>query len=128
MVFYLQDATSGDSSGPDKTLATVQVQATIATSARSGSITALPPVITLPAGQSAGRTTLEWRTTGVTRIQIRVNSATGAIMTGLAGPSGRATTGNWVTNGMTFYLQDAGDGNSAGATRTLASVRVTVSR
>jgi hypothetical protein len=45
-------------------------------------------------------------------------------MTGFEGPNGSATTGNWVTSGMVFYLQDASGGNSAGAFRTLATVRI----
>ena len=40
----------------------------------------------------------------------------------------RAKTGDWVTDGMTFYLQDASSGNSAGSSRTLAAVRVRVGR
>ena len=47
-------------------------------------------------------------------------------MTGFEGPTGSATTGDWVTNGLTFYLQDATDGFSSGISRTLSAVRVSV--
>lgn len=118
MVFYLQDASDGNSLGSAKTLATV----TVAGSAvKSGTIIATPNPI------SPGSTTrLNWTTTGVANVQIRINSATGQLMTGIEGPSGTAVTGTWVADGMVFYLQDASDGNSAGASKTLSTVRVTV--
>jgi len=40
-------------------------------------------------------------------VQIRIGSATGVVMTGFEPAAGSATTGNWVTNGMTFFLVDA---------------------
>jgi hypothetical protein len=47
-------------------------------------------------------------------------------MTGIEAPSGSATTGDWVSDGMLFYLQDATDGDSSGAAKTLATIRVNV--
>ena len=76
------------------------------------------------AGQVLGRTTLTWQASGVSRVQIRVDSPTGPALTGLEAATGSVTTGDWVSNGMTFYLQDASDGNSLGSAKTLASVQV----
>jgi lysyl endopeptidase len=72
-----------------------------------------------------GTAILTWAVTGRVAVQVRVNSPTGPAMTGIEAASGSATTGNWVTNGMFFYLQDASSGDSAGAAKTLAVVRVT---
>ena len=68
----------------------------------------------LSANRTAGVTTLTWRATGVSQVQIRVNSPTGPAMTGLEPPAGSAVAGNWVSNGMMFYLQDATGGESSG--------------
>jgi hypothetical protein len=128
MTFYLQDASGDNSLGSGKTLGLVRVQVRSSgtTTARNGVITASPnPVIAL-AGRSTGAATLNWQSAGVTRVQIRIGSPAGPTLTGLESPLGSATTGNWVSNGMMFYLQDASDGASQGATRTLASVRVQV--
>jgi lysyl endopeptidase len=76
------------------------------------------------AGSALGTTTLSWRATGVSQVQVRVLSPTGPPMTGIEAPSGAAATGNWVSDGMLFYLQDASDGDSSGAAKTLATVRV----
>ena len=126
MSFYLQDASDGDSLGSAKTLAIAQVRAMSTTSGiRSGFIGASPNPIGIIAGQTAS-TTLNWRATGVSRVQVRVGSPTGTPMTGFESPTGSATTGDWVTNGLTFYLQDATDGFSSGISRTLSAVRVNV--
>ena len=45
-------------------------------------------------------------------------------MTGIEAPNGSASTGDWVANGTVFYLQDASDGDSSGAAKTLAQVAV----
>jgi hypothetical protein len=128
MTFYLQDASDGNSSGSAKTLASVQVQVVRSgfTPAKAGVVLATPNPVTVGAGQTSGTTTLRWQTTGITSVQIRVGSPTGTPMTGLEAPSGSTMTGNWVTNGMTFYLQDASDGNSSGAAKTLSVIRVQV--
>jgi hypothetical protein len=128
LTFYLQDASTGDSSGASKTLASVRAQVTATTpnSARAGAINAIPNPITLRPGQTSGTTRITWQAVGVTRVQIRVGSPTGTPMTGLEGLTGSATTGDWVTNGLIFYLQDASDGDSSGASKTLAGVRVFV--
>lgn len=93
---------------------------------RQGTLSINPSPIRVSRGQSRGTATLSWQTTGVSQVQIRVNSPTGPPMTGIEGPSGSATTGTWVSNGMIFYLQDASDGNSSGSGKTLATVSAQV--
>ena len=127
MIFYLQDASDGDGWFGAKTLAGVRVQA-IAAESKTGVITASINPIIVAFGQTRGATTLNWRATGVTQVQVRVSSPDGPPMTGFESATGSATTGNWVTNGLTFYLQDASDGNSSGSAKTLSTVQVTVLR
>jgi V8-like Glu-specific endopeptidase len=127
MEFYLQDARDGNSAGPARTLATVRVQrASTAAQSASGILTLTPSRIVARAGQNTGIGTITWRATGVSRVQVRVGSPTGTPMTGIENVQGSATTGNWVTNGMVFFLQDASTGDSSGASRTLASIRAEV--
>lgn len=92
-----------------------------ATTATS-TFTATP--ITYSRSRVYGQTTLTWQATGVTSVQVRVDSPTGVRVTGVVQPNGTLQTGNWVTIGTVFYLQDASDGSSSGASKTLATVRV----
>lgn len=125
MIFFLQNATSGDSAGPANTITTVQVGSTSSVSGfPRGSISAAP--VTFSSG--GARTTLSWQATGVSSVQVRVNSPFGPPMTGYEAPVSSAITGDWVTDGMTFYLQDASNGDSSGLSRTLATVRVRLGR
>ena len=126
MTFYLQDASSGNSSGQARTLATVRVQRSGSTAQRAGIISLTPSRIVAPPGQSTASATITWRALGVSRVQIRVGSASGTPVTGLEVLQGSSTTGNWITNGTTFFLQDASSGDSAGSAKTLAFVRAEV--
>jgi lysyl endopeptidase len=116
MTFYLQNVDNGN------TIGTVTVR--VGSAIKTASLSATPSTVRV--GES---TRLTWQTTGITRVQIRVGSPTGPPMTGFEGPTGSVTTGNWFISGLTFYLQDASEGNnSAGASKTLATTRVEVSR
>jgi hypothetical protein len=126
MTFYLQDATDGNSAGAAKTLATARVERSGSSGQRSGNISLNPSRIIAPFGQTTGTATVTWRATGVSRVQIRVGSPNGTPLTGLDNPNGSSTTGNWVSNGTTFYLQDGSSGDSAGSSKTLAFVRAEV--
>jgi hypothetical protein len=128
MLFFLQDASSGDSAGASKTIATARAIVSAPTVTKSGVMSATPNPVMVNPGQTAGTTTLVWRTTGVSQVQIRIDSPTGPTMTGIEPANGSARTGGWVTDGMVFYLQDASDGSSLGASRTLTSVRVRLNR
>lgn len=79
------------------------------------------PVLAAP-GELLGQTTLYWRVPGAARVEIHVGSPTGPLFAA-AGPTGSATTGTWVTNGMAFFAQDVTNG-SPGV--TAASTAVTV--
>jgi hypothetical protein len=126
MTFYLQDASDGDSSGSSKTLATVRLQTTAGSTQKAGVIALSPSRIIATGGQTTGSVTVAWQSIGVSRAQIRVGSPNGTALTGFESPNGSASTGNWVSNGTTFYLQDASDGDSSGSARTLAAVTAQV--
>jgi hypothetical protein len=53
--------------------------------------------------------------------EVHLNSPTGPLFS-IAASSGSATTGDWVTNGMKFYLQDVTGGRPG---VTLATTTVT---
>jgi hypothetical protein len=65
-----------------------------------------PNPIQIPYGQVVGTTSVNWNAGSVPNIQIRVGSPTGALMAN-GYSSGSAPTGNWVSDGMTFYLVNA---------------------
>ena len=54
-----------------------------------------------------GIVTLTWNAPGLSNLVIRIGSSTGNALTGLLGSSGTAATGDWVTNGMQFFLVDS---------------------
>jgi hypothetical protein len=70
-----------------------------------------------------GQITLTWSAPAATSVEIRVNSATGALFAG-GGSAGSAQTGLWATNGMQFFLQDvsAGEPGTTLTTFTAQSV------
>jgi hypothetical protein len=82
-----------------------------------------PPFSAAPGNN--GTAVLTWSGANATAVQIRVLSPNGPAMTGFEPASGSAITGDWVTNGMLFYLQDASTGNSAGPGKTLATLTIT---
>jgi hypothetical protein len=69
-------------------------------------ITASPNPITVAAGATAGQTTISWSAAGSSAVEVHVGSATGTLFT-TGGSTGSAQTGNWVGNGMQFFLVDA---------------------
>ena len=75
-------------------------------------------------GSKTGVVTLSW-TTNVKKTEVRVGSPGGTVFA-QAGGSGHGTTGNWVTNGTTFYLQDATSGHPDDKTATLATLTIAV--
>jgi hypothetical protein len=88
------------------------------------SFTASPnpaPAVTL----GLGMTTVTWSAPNSTAIEIHIGSPTGILFT-KAGTSGSATTGTWVPNGLTFYLQDVSNGKALTAANTLATLVITV--
>jgi hypothetical protein len=98
----------------------------------SGSTTT-PPTATLTAspnpisasGATTGSTTLTWSAPTAQVIEIHIGSPSGTLFTRNTN-SGSDTTGNWVTNGMVFYLQDVSNGLPLTAANTLATVTVSL--
>src|SRR5438067_510601 len=70
-------------------------------------------------------TTLSCTATGTSVVEVHVNSPTGALFS-RSGASGTATTGQWVSDGVVFYLQDVSGGLPLTSANTLATVTVGV--
>jgi hypothetical protein len=68
-------------------------------------------------------TTLTWNAPGASVIQIHVGSPSGPLLTDNF-PSGSMATGQWVTNGMKFFLQDVSNGKALTVANTLAILTV----
>jgi hypothetical protein len=58
-------------------------------------------------------------------VDLRIGGPNGNLF-GSGGPSGKATTGDWVRDGMTFYLQDADAPDPLSASATLGSLKLVV--
>lgn len=86
-------------------------------------VTASPNPIPVTANAFLGMTTLSWNAPDVQSIEIHIDSPTGPLFA-LSGNRGSVPTGLWVTDGMTFYLQDVSNGNPLTADYTLAKVVV----
>lgn len=82
---------------------------------KSNAVSANPIQIVVPAGQTDGVTTISWNAPGYTETEIHVGSPTGTLFVETPGPSGQAVTGDWVSNGLTFYLVSNGNGVSLGS-------------
>jgi len=102
MTFYLQDATNGNSTSPKNTLGTL----TVHLAGPIPSTITLPNPIVAPAGSIYGQAAVSWGTSAAAQVEVHVDSPTGPLFA--AGSStGTQTTGQWITNGMAFYLVDA---------------------
>jgi hypothetical protein len=104
MVFYLQDASwDGPHTTSDFTLATVTVNFP------KVSFEARPAYVLASGNPPRGQTTLAWDAPDARQVAVRVGSPSGPLMA-LMPSTGSAPTGNWVTDGMPFYLLDATNG------------------
>ena len=87
-----------------------------------------------PAGRNAGlaQTTLLFMARRARYVEIRVGAPDGTIVSRSGSTqayvSGVATTGEWVADGMTFYLQDRTNGKPLTPDNTLGVVRVAVKK
>jgi hypothetical protein len=118
MQFLLQDISDGKPLTAANTLATVTVHAQPVPS-----FIASPLPIPVAPGQFLGTTTLFWNVPFSTTVQIRLGSPDGPLFA-QAGSTGSATTGLWVTDGMTFFLQDIGQ-SVPGTTLATVTARLT---
>lgn len=89
----------------------------------SGIISANPDPLPVCQATGVGAATVRWSARGANVVEVRVGAPDGSIWTS-GGPSGSGETGPWVSDGTTFYLQNASNGNGAGFQNTLAKVVV----
>lgn len=119
--FYLQDANNGNSNSSSNTLAMLVVH--VQQPPSTFFIAEPNPVSLTIAGFF---TTLEWNAPTGSTVQIRVGAPDGVLFAE-GGSSGAATTGNWLANGLLFYLQDVTGGKPLTPANTLAVAIVTLS-
>jgi glucose/arabinose dehydrogenase len=98
--------------------------ATNTSNTTTSSINAKPNPFT-PNSQGLGQTTITWTSAGTTKVEIHVDAPNGNIFTGSGPGTFSATTGLWVQNGQTFYLQNVSNGLPLTSANTLATVTVT---
>ena len=117
--------TAGENSAPPSS-STEAVQAEVGLARGNGaSLIADPNPIRICDYPQAGTTTLSWKTAEATLVEIRVGSPSGNLF-GRRGADGSAATGNWVQDGLEFYLQDVSHGQPLTAEHTLATVKILV--
>jgi peptidoglycan/xylan/chitin deacetylase (PgdA/CDA1 family) len=73
---------------------------------RSGTLRANSNPVFIEDGSQYISVELSWTAVGTDIVEIRVDAPDGSILT-RGGPTGSVTTGKWVENGTTFFLQDA---------------------
>jgi hypothetical protein len=83
-------------------------------------LTVVPNPIPATGGATVGTATLTWKAPNAQIIEIHVGSPNGALFTQY-GFKGSMTTGAWVKDGMTFYLQDVTGGKPLTPDNTLAT-------
>jgi len=86
--------------------------------------TADPNPVAVTDGTKLGITKLTWNTTATKFAEIHVGKPDGPLLCRGYG-TGSCDTAKWVTDGMTFYLQDS-SGQATDASATLAAVTVQV--
>ncbi len=83
------------------------------------------PTVIPVTNSPVGTTTLRWNAPGAQSVEIHVGSPNGTLFAS-GGSSGSQATLNWVTDGMTFYLQDVTGGKPLTPANTLATCVVRV--
>lgn len=73
-----------------------------------------PSPIPVSPGATAGTTNISWYVPGHNATEVHLNSPSGPLFTS-GGATGTADTGNWVTEGMTFYLVDSSNSEVLGS-------------
>ena len=90
---------------------------------RIGLISAHPNPVPLTISSGLVSTTLQWISSGTNAVEVRVGAPDGELLCS-SGGSGCAETGNWVTSGMIFYLQDVSGGKPLSHENTLSTVTI----
>jgi len=91
------------------------------------SLTASPNPIPVTGNAIEGQTTINWSAPDAQVIEIHVGSPNGVLLT-QQGNRGSIQTGAWVSDGLTFYLQDVTGGNPLTSDYTLAMLTVHLQR
>jgi hypothetical protein len=134
--FYLQDGDSLDSSGTLSVLTIHVVQKTqIAQLANPVTFyldpntvdASQPTTIAAQPGSALGRVRLMWAAPGAETVEVRIGAPSGALFAA-GGYTGIASTGLWVSDGMTFFLQDRSNNKALTESNTLAKLTVHVVR
>lgn len=86
------------------------------------SLTAVPSPIPVT-GSALGTATISWNAPNAQVIEVHVGSPTGALFTQNSN-RGSMSTGPWISDGMTFYLQDVTGGLPLTSANTLATTVV----
>jgi parallel beta-helix repeat protein len=87
------------------------------------SFSANPNPIPIKGGAFVGATTLSWSVPDAQVIEIHMGSPDGKLLTNM-GNRGSVSTGAWVPDGMTFYLQDVTGGKPLTSDYTLGTLVV----
>jgi hypothetical protein len=87
----------------------------------SGSIRANPSPFT-PNAQGLGQTAITWTSTGTSRVEVHVNAPDGNRLDDSGPGTFTVNTGQWVRDGMTFYLQNVSNGLPLTSANTLDTV------
>jgi hypothetical protein len=89
----------------------------------SGSITADPNPCTAPP-DAVAKTTLSWMSYGTSKVEVHVGAPEGPLFASTGPGYFSQTTGEWVRNGTTFYLQNTSGGLPLALENTIATVTV----
>jgi Bacterial Ig-like domain (group 3) len=119
MQFFLQGPSSGNLPGIVRDTLNVYFEN------ESHSFRATPNPILLPVGQNLGVSTLQWNVPGATSVELHVSAPDGTLFAA-GGSSGTATTGQWVSDSTTFYLQNTSAGRQLTAANTIAALVIHV--
>lgn len=119
LVFFLQDVSQNQPLTAQFTIATQTLRAS---GAQAGvSFQASPNPIVAASGAGFGSTTIYWSAPSASIVEIHVGAPQGPLMA-QGGSQGSATASGWVSDGLTFYLQDVSGGKALTGANTLATV------
>ncbi len=91
------------------------------------SFSASPNPVIVTDGGKLGATSLKWNTSATEFVEIRIDKPNGKLFCA-GGGSGGCDTGKWVSDGMTFYLQDASAMDPDAPSATLSTITMHVRR
>jgi parallel beta-helix repeat protein len=91
------------------------------------SLTASPNPIPVTGNTLVGQTTISWNAPDAQVIEIHIGTPNGPVLT-TQGNRGSIQTGAWVSDGLTFYLQDVTGGNPLTSDYTVATLVVHLQR